>query len=216
MTEVELVKRLECLERDNRRLKAFGLTVLMLAVALALFGSAQAQTRADQHLPKAQQRNSGPLTFATSDVNPKTLFWTQGRFVPVDNPSFRGDAEVATVLCSVREFACIEVDGESELPHVEEAWVQVFKVANWDKSGILAASRSLDGCTDETLKIRFAPPSIVLVNSPVLPMSEPCKNMNNAWDKLVGKKGAVLKGQLEQDMLVPTRGFLSWQDTNLK
>ncbi len=214
MTDTELAQRLEKLERDKRRVKRLRAAALVLAVT-ALFSPALAQSPAVKPAPKAYQRNSGPLAFVASDVNPKTVFWIQGRFVPVDNLSYQGNAEVVTILCSIRESECLEVDSENTFPHAEEAWIQEFKVVNWDKGGILATSRSLDHCTDETLKIRYSPPSVGLINSPALPMSERCKNANHAWDKLVGKKGAALKGQVEQDMLVPTRGLLPFQDTNL-
>ena len=211
MTDIELARRVERLEQSNRRFKRLSRTALVLLVA-ALFSPAQAQSPAAQPAPKTQQRNSGPLTFVASDVNPKTLFWIQGRFVPVDNPSYQGDAEVVTILCSIRESECLEVDGENISPDAENAWIQEYKVVTWDKDGILATSRSLDRCTDETLRIRFATPSVVITNSPVLPMSETCKKYNRLTDKLAGKKGFTLKGQMEQDMLVPTRGPAPFQD----
>lgn len=163
---------------------------------------------------RAQDKNSGPLTWISSDVNPKTVFWIQGRFVPVDDPKYQGDAEVATILCSIREYECMELEGTSPFVRQEEVWIQDFKPVSWNKNEIVAASRSLDGCTDETLKIRLAPASVILINSPVLPMSESCKKANHAWDRLTGKKGSGLNAQTEQDMLVPTRGLLPFQDAN--
>jgi hypothetical protein len=165
-------------------------------------------------LAHAQDKNSGPLTWISSDVNPKTVFWIQGRFVPVDDPKYQGDAEVATILCSIREYECVELQGTSPFVHHEELWIQDFKPVSWNKSEIMATSRSLDGCTDETLKIHFAPASVTLINSPVLPMSESCKKANHAWDTLTGKKGSGLNAQTEQDMLVPTRGIMPFQDVN--
>lgn len=162
----------------------------------------------------AQERSSGPLAFVQSDVRPKTIFWIQGRFVPVDSPNYQGNAEVATVVCLMREYECLELDGETELAATEQVWVQEFKPVSWDSHGILATSRSLDGCTDEALKIRFTPASVVLINSPVLPMPKRCKGLNEAMDKLVGKEGQTIKAQLEQDVLVPTRGLLPFQDVN--
>lgn len=216
MSDTELVRRSEELDRDNRRLTRLGGAALALLVA-ALFSPAQAQSPAAHAAAEPQQRNSGPLTFVASDVNPKTLFWIQGRFVPVDNPNDQGDAEIVTILCSVRESECLEMDSENIFPRAEQTWVQEFKVINWGTDGILATSRSLDRCTDESLKIRFAAPSVVLINSPALPMSEVCKKANQTWDKLTGKKGNGLKAQLEEDMLVPTRGPAPFQDyTNPK
>jgi hypothetical protein len=69
---------MEKLERGKRRPKRLALPSLVLAIALG-------SIYATRPTPKAQQRNSGPLTFVHSDVNPKTLFWIQGRFVPVDD-----------------------------------------------------------------------------------------------------------------------------------
>ena len=214
MSETNLTEWLEKLEWENRRAKWLRAAVLVLVVAV-LGVPAWAQSRAAQHTSRVKQKNSGPLTFITSDVNPKTVFWIQGRFVPVDNPKYKGSAEVVTILCSIRESECLEVDSENTFPHAEQTWIQEFKVVSWDKGGILATSRSLDRCTDETLKIRYSPPSVGLINSPVLPMSEGCKNVNHTWDKLTGEKGSALKGQVEQDMLVPTRGLFPFQDTNL-
>ena len=162
-----------------------------------------------------QRRGSGPLSWVSSDLNPKTVFWIQGRFVPVADSKYEGDAEVVTMFCSIREHECLEFDGTSPFAQSEEVWIQDFKPINWDNKGIVADSRSPDGCTDETLRIRFAPPSVVLVNSPVLPLSEQCKQTNKAWDKLLDKDGAGLKAQVEQDMLVPTRGLLPNQDAKV-
>lgn len=161
----------------------------------------------------AQEKNSGPLSFVSSDVNPKTVFWIQGRFVPVDDPKSQGDPDVATIFCSAREYECLEIDGTASL-QMEEAWIEDFKVISWAKNGIVAAGRSLDGCTDETLKIGFVQPSVIIINSPVLPMSENCKWTNRAWDKLMNEKGRGFKAQTEQDMLVPTRGPIPFQDWN--
>jgi len=161
---------------------------------------------------QGQDRTSGPLTFVRSDVNSKTVFWIQGRWVPIDDPKHQGNAEVVTVVCLVREYECIDLDSDTLGADGEQAWVQEYKVVNWDNDGISATSRSLDGCTDVTLKIRFEPPTVTAVNSPVLPMSERCRKANDAWDKLTGTKGGTLKDQMEQDMLVPTRGLVSFQD----
>ncbi len=126
------------------------------------------------------------------------------------------DAEVATILCSVRNNECLVIDSIGG-GQVEQVWIDgvidEFKAASWDSSGILATGRSGDGCTDETLKIRFSPPSVVIVNSPVLPMSDRCKKINTASDKLFGK-GWTLAGRMEQDELVPTRSpvALPFQD----
>lgn len=140
------------------------------------------------------------------------MFWIQGRFVPVDDSNYQGEAEVVTILCSLREHECLEIDSTSPLTHGEQVWIEDFKPASWDNSGILATTRSLDGCTDETLKIRFSPPSVVLINSPVLPMSANCKKVNDAGDKLAGKRGSTIAAQMEQDKLVPTRGLFPFQD----
>jgi len=133
----------------------------------------------------------------------------------VDDPAYRGHAEVATVVCIVREYECLLMDGTSDFANEETVWTTEFKAATWDKVGIMAQGRSVDGCTDETLKIHFSPPSVVIVNSPVFPISRACKSMNGAMDNLEGKKGATLKGQMEQDMLVPTRALFPFQDLNL-
>lgn len=162
----------------------------------------------------AQEKNSGPLAFVHSDLNSNTLYWIQGRFVPVDNPKFQGDSEVATILCSVREYECPVFDGTATFRNLEQVWIDEFKITSWDKNEITGTSRSLDGCTDENLKIRFAPPTVVQINSPALPMSENCKKVNGAWDKLTGKNGSALKGQMDQYMLVPTRGLAPFQDVN--
>lgn len=177
-----------------------------------------AQTATGQSVSKPspvgeQETSSGPLAWVTSDNNPKTVFWTYGRFVPVDNPKAAGDAEVATILCSARENLCLEMDSTSAVPNLEQIWIEEFKPVGWDKEGISAEGRSLDGCTDETLKIRFKPLSVLIINSPVLPMSEHCKQYNNSMDKLAGKNGETLKGQMEQDLLVPTRGLIPFQDS---
>jgi hypothetical protein len=131
-------------------------------------------------------------------LNPRTLFWIQGRFVPVgdskDDPQDDG-AQVATILCSVRDNECLEIDS-TYWGQVEQAWIDEFKVASWNSSGILAMTRLAGGCADRILKIRFSPPSVVSVNSPVLPMSDFCKKMNN----------------MEQDELVPTRSPVPFQD----
>lgn len=105
-----------------------------------------------------------------SDVNPRTLFWIQGRFVPVTNPSLQGDAEVETIFCSGPELECLDVDSSNPFPRTEQVWIQEFRIVDWGNGGILATSRSLEGCTDETLKIDFAPPSVVMMNSPTLPL----------------------------------------------
>lgn len=167
--------------------------------------------------PTSVPQNSGPLAWTTSDINPKTVFWIQGRFVPVGDASFQGDADVVTILCSVREHECLEIDSTNPLKFArgEQVWIEDFKPINWDNSGILATTRSLDGCTDETLRIRFSPPSVVLINSPVLPMSGNCKKYNDSWDKLAGKKGTTIAEQMEQDELVPTRALFPWSDVDL-
>lgn len=162
-----------------------------------------------------RKNNSGPLTWISSDLNPKTVFWIQGRFVPVDNPNYQGDAKVMTILCSMRENECVEIGSTSDFVRTEQAWVEEYKPVNWDHSGILATGRSLDGCTDETLKIHFSPPSVILINSPVMPMPENCKKYNDFMDKEMGKKGSTIAGQMEQDELVPTRGPFTWADEDL-
>jgi hypothetical protein len=188
-----------------------------LALILALFAAAVgwAQKKPDKARPDdVQLLNSGPLAWVSSDVNPKTVFWIQGRFVPVDDTNHQGDADVATILCSIREYECLEIDSTSPFVRAEQVWIQDFKPVSWDNSQIVATSRSLDGCTDEILKIRLSPPSVTLINSPVLPMSGNCKKVNDAWDKLMGKRGSTIAAQMEQDKLVPTRGLLPFQDVD--
>ncbi len=172
------------------------------------------QTLPATALSRTQKNNSGPLVWVGSDTNPKTVFWIQGRFVPVNDAAFQGDAEVVTILCSFREYECLEIDSTSPFVRGEQVFIQDFKPVSWDNTGILATSRSLDNCTDETLKIRFSPPSVILINSPVLPMSESCRKINAAWDKFVGKKGSMMAGQMEQDVLVPTRGTVPFEDVS--
>ena len=161
-----------------------------------------------------QKKDSGPLVWIASEANAKTVFWIQGRFVPVDDIDHQGNAQVVTILCSIREYECFEIDGTSPFVDSEQIWIEEFKPVSWDKSEIVAISRSLDGCTDETLKIHLSPPSVVLINSPVLPMSEDCKKYNDTWDKLVGKRGSTIAAQMEQDVLIPTRGLFPFQDVN--
>jgi hypothetical protein len=173
-------------------------------------------TQTAQKANPVREHNSGPLAWVSSDNNPKTVYWIQGRFVPVDDNNHQGVAEVATILCSIRENECLEIDSTSPLVNGEQVWIQEFKPVSWDSSQILATSRSPDGCTDETLKIRFSPPSVILINSPVLPMSDHCKKLNGDLDKLMGKSGGTIAAQMEQDELVPTRGLLSFQDVNIK
>lgn len=170
------------------------------------------KTNPHKEQSKSVQHNSGPLTWITSDVDPKTVFWIQGRFVPVGNASFHGDPAVATILCSVRESECLEIDATNPFAHSEQAWIEEYKAVSWDKSGILGTTRSLDGCTDETLRIRFSPPSVVIINSPVMPIPQNCRKANGAMDKLMGKKGWAITAQTEEDQLVPTRGLFSFQD----
>jgi hypothetical protein len=117
-----------------------------------------------------------------------------------------------TILCALREYECLEIDSESPFVRSEQVWIEDFKPVNWDKNGILAITHSFDGCTDETLKIRFSPPSVVLINSPVLPMSANCKKINNSWDALLRKRGSGISAQTEEDKLIPTRGLLPFQD----
>lgn len=194
-------------------------SVLLLSLAMCcvqtLAQMAQ-KTTPDKAQPTSVQHNSAPLTWITSDFNPKTVFWIQGRFVPVNDSNYQSDAQVVTILCSVREYECLDIDSTSPVAHDEQAWIDEFKVANWDKGGILATTHSLDGCTDETLRIRFSPPSVVLINSPVLPMSGGCRRINNAWDKVLGKKGGGIAAQIEQDVLVPTRALFSWADEDIE
>jgi hypothetical protein len=72
--------------------------VLLFCTVTAAVGSAQ-QKKPDKVRPSGiQLHNSGPLAWTTSDVNPKTVFWIQGRFVPVDDTNHQSDAEVATIL----------------------------------------------------------------------------------------------------------------------
>lgn len=139
-----------------------------------------------------------------------------GRFVPVGDSKYQGDAEVVTILCSIRDNECLEIEGTSPFARSEQVWIDEFKAVSWDNSGILATGRSLDGCTDETLKIRFSPPSVVIVNSPVLPMSDSCKKVNSGMDKLMGKTGWTTTAQMEQDELVPTRTLLPWTDADFE
>lgn len=198
---------------------------LTLAFFVAAIGWAQ-QTNPDKATPSNAQApphkapgverktDSGPLAWVSSDINPKTVFWIQGRFVPVDDSNYQGDAEVVTILCSLREQECLEIESTSPLVRSEQVWIEDFKPTSWDNSGILATGRSLDGCTDETLKIRFSPPSVVLIHSPVLPMPESCKKINDSWDKLMGKRGSAITAQTEQDELVPSRGLFPFQDLN--
>lgn len=191
---------------------------LLLAVCCVL-GRAQVPQKRNPHKAKPSniRRGSGPLTWITSDLDPKTVFWIQGRFVPVDHTSRRSDAapaEVATILCLIREDECLEIDSTTPAAHDVLVWTDEFKPVHWDKRGILASGRSVDGCTDETLKIRFSPPSVVIINSPVLPLSEGCKKINNAWDSAMDKHGSGMAAQTEEDMLVPTRGVFSFSDAN--
>ncbi|HVJ06926.1 MAG TPA: hypothetical protein VM554_00940 [Acidisarcina sp.] len=172
-------------------------------------GGAQPPTEA---LNGKHRNSSGPLAWVSSDINPKTLFWIQGRFVPAADSNYQGHAEVVTILCSIREYECLEIESTSPLVRGEQVWIADFKPASWDNTGILATTRSLDGCTDETLKIHFSPPSVVLINSPVLPTSENCKKVNNSWDTLLRKSGSGIAAQMEEDMLVPTRGPFPFQD----
>lgn len=189
-------------------------TVVLIAfpghmVMFAQLAKAQSSPKSP---PAPREINSGPLVWVSSDVNPQTVFWVQGRFVPLDDPKHQGDADVATILCSIRERECLVIDSTITFGYIEQAWIQEFKPVSWNQSGLVAASRSLDGCTDETLRVRFNPLSVLVVNSPVLPMSKACKGWNDASDKLAGKKGETLKDQTEQDVLVPTRSFLPAQD----
>ena len=55
---------------------------------------------------------------------------------------------------------------------------------------------------------------MVLINSPVLPMSEHCKKLNGDLDKIMGKSGSTITAQMEQDVLVPTRGLFPFQDVD--
>jgi hypothetical protein len=142
------------------------------------------------------------------------VFWIQGRFVPVDDTNYQGNAEVVTILCSIRENECLEIDSTNPFAKAQQVWVQEFKPLSWDSSEITATSRSPDGCTDETLKIRLSQPSVVLINSPVLPMSEHCKKLNGDLDKIMGKSGSTITAQMEQDVLVPTRGLFPFQDVD--
>jgi hypothetical protein len=142
------------------------------------------------------------------------MFWIQGRFVPVDDPNYQSDAQVVTILCVVRENVCLEIDSESPFVRTEQVWIQEFKPLSWDSSGITATSRSPDGCTDYTMKIRLSHPSVVLINSPVQPMSEHCKKLNDDLDKVMGKSGSTITAQMEQDVLVPTRGLFPFQDVD--
>jgi hypothetical protein len=198
--------------------------VLLLSLAACVPGRAQTAqktnpngTQSSNVQPPAtsngeHRNNSGPLAWESSDLNPKTVFWIQGRFVPVSDATYKGDAEVVTILCSVRENECLEIDGTSPFVRGEQVWIQEFKPVSWDSSGILATSRSVDHCTDETLKIRFSPPSVVEIPSPVLPMSESCRKVNEGFDKLLGKRGSTAAAQMEQHQLVPTRGLIPFQD----
>ena len=184
--------------------------LLSLAVCCAPGRAQKAQPKTSPHVER--KNNSGPLTWVKSDVNPKTVFWIQGRWVPVENVKDKGGADVGTILCSIREQECIELDSTSPMAHGVQTWIEEYKAVHWDDNGILATGRSLDGCTDETLKIRFSPPSVVIINSPVLPMAENCKKANSAMDKLMGKSGWTVTAQMEQDELVPTRGLFPFQD----
>ncbi len=190
-------------------MKARTAVLLLSLAACSVFG----RTQTAQKSNPARERNSGPLAWVSSDNNPKTVFWIQGRFVPVNDANFQGDADVVTILCSIRENECLEFDSTSPFVQAEQVWIQEFKPLSWDSSEITATSRSPDGCTDETLKIRFSPPSVVLINSPVLPMSDHCKKLNSAMDQLGGKGGSTLALQMEQDELVPTRGLFTFQDS---
>lgn len=163
-------------------------------------------------LSREHKNNSGPLAWVSSDTNPSTVFWIQGRFVPIDDPNYQGDAQVVTILCSFREHECFDIESTSPVVRGELVWIEDFKSVNWDNNGILATTRSVDGCTDETLKIRFSPPSVVEINSPVLPISENCKKINDSWDKVVSKGRSTILTQMEQDELVPTRGLSPFQD----
>lgn len=141
------------------------IAVLLLSLTVwCVPGSAQTvkKTKPVKARSKVLQHNSGPLAWVKSDVNPKTVFWIQGRFVPVDNSNYQGDAEVATILCSIREQECLEIDSTSPMARGEQVWIEDFKPVKWDSDGILATTHSLDGCTDETLRIHFSPPSVVL------------------------------------------------------
>jgi len=197
------------------------IAVLLLPLAVwCVPGRAQTTQNTTSHRAQSSKlpHNSGPLTWITSDVNPKTVFWIQGRFIPVDDTSHKGDtddAEVVTILCTIRENECLGIEGTTPMAHGVQAWIEEYKAVNWDHNGILATGRSLDGCTDETLKVHFSPPSVVIINSPVLPMSGNCKRFNDSWDKLAGKKGTTITEQMEQDELVPTRALFPWADVNL-
>lgn len=186
-------------------------------VTCCAFGRAQTAQNTTPHRaqPTIIPHNSGPLTWTLSDVNAKTVFWIQGRWVPVNDVEDKGPADVGTLLCSAREQECLEMDSTSPISHSVQAWIEEYRAVNWDKGGILATGRTLDGCTDETLKIRFSPPSVVIINSPVLPMSPNCRKTNGAMDNLMGKKGWAMTGQMEQDELVPTRTLLPWADADL-
>lgn len=193
------------------------IAVLLLSLAVLPVSGLAQNTKPNTSHHTEHIRTSGPLKWVISDVNPKTVFWIQGRFVPVDHTSRQSDvdpAEVATILCLIRENECLEFDSTTPAVHDVMVWTDEFKPVNWDKRGILASGRSVDGCTDETLKIRFSPPSVVIINSPVLPLSERCKKINNAWDRAMNKHGSGMAAQTEEDMLVPTRGIFPFSDAN--
>jgi hypothetical protein len=185
---------------------------LVTAASFAVASGGTTKT-AESRSTGAQGKTSAPLAWIRSDLNPETVFFVQGRFVPVDDPKFQGDAAVVTILCTIREYECFELDSEVVHSNVEDVWTQEFKPTTWDKDGIAASYTSIDGCTDETLKIRFNPLSVIAINSPVLPMSKDCQKINSSWDRLIGEKGSALKGQIEQDMLVPTRGLVPFEDS---
>lgn len=122
------------------------------------------------------------------------------------------DAEVVTILCSVREYECLEFDSTSPFSRGEQVWIDDYKPIAWDTNGVMATTHSLDGCTDETLKIRFSPPSVLLINSPVLPISARCKKIDGFWDRLMASQPSGLAAETEQYELVPTRGDIPFQD----
>lgn len=57
-----------------------------------------------------------------SNVNPKTVFWIHGRSVPVRHATSRCEAGVVTILCSLREYECFEIDSEITNLGIEAVW----------------------------------------------------------------------------------------------
>lgn len=148
-------------------------------------------------------RKPAESIMALDDYVPRSAVIFEGKWKPIHGKSDAGGS-IVWIRCDVREKECIELDARP-VANSTMLWQTSYKIKSWDGNEIVARGSSLDGCTSQTLIANVNKGSIKAVRSPATPLPKRCAHMDSAWEKLGMSRKELLKGQTEQDRLVPTR-----------